>query len=159
MNKKTNNMKKTEEPLVKDQEIALPVAIEPEYNPAEQLPTKLEHFPIYNKYARKNKLPVKVPTEDFYPKMKVRFQRFDHQNLLKCRIRNKDIDWTGQLIPGCIYDLPIPVIQWLTTLAEPVYAEVKIQNDMGGGRYVEKTETRQVGEKARFSCQPMSFGE
>jgi len=128
------------------------------YNPEDELPTKLEHFPIYNKWARKQKLPVKCPTEDFYPKMKVRFQRFEQPtNVLKCRVRNKDIDWTGQLIPGCIYELCLPVIKWLTGLSEPIYAEVKIQNDAGGGRYVEKTETKQVGERARFSCQPMSF--
>jgi hypothetical protein len=56
-----------------------------------------------------------------------------------------------------VYDLPLPVIHWLTGLSEPIYAEVKIKNDAGGGQYVEKTETRQVGEKARFSCQPMEF--
>jgi hypothetical protein len=90
--------------------------------------------------------------------MKVRFQRFEQpQNVLKCRVRNKDIDWSGQLIPGCVYDLCLPVIKWLTGLSEPIYAEVRIQNDAGGGRYVEKTETKQVGERARFSCQPMSF--
>jgi len=132
--------------------------LEPQYNPEDELPTKLEHFPIYNKWARKNKLPVKCPTEDHYPKMKVRFQRFEQPtNVLKTRVRNKDIDWTGQLIPGCIYDLCMPVIKWLTALSEPIYAEVKIKNDVGGGRFVEKTETRQVGERARFSLQPVSF--
>jgi len=132
--------------------------LEQEYDPSEQLPTKLEHFAIYNKWARKNKMLVKCPDESFYPKMKVRFQRFEQPtNVLKCRVRNKDIDWTGQLIPGCVYDLCIPVIKWLTGLSEPVYAEVKIQNDAGGGRYVEKTETKQVGDRPRFSCQPLSF--
>lgn len=86
-----------------------PLAI---YDPETEVPTKLEHFPIYNKWARKNKLPVKCPTEDFYPKMKVRFQRFDQpQNVLKCRVRNKEIDWSGQLIPGCVYELCLPVIK------------------------------------------------
>jgi hypothetical protein len=133
-------------------------SLEAEYNPAEEMPSKLEHFPIYAKYARKNKLPVKCPTEDHYPKMKVRFQRFDQpQNVLKCRIRNKDIDWQGQLIPGCVYELCMPVIQWLTSISEPVYAEVKVKHDAGGGKYVEKTETRQVSERARFSCQPLEF--
>lgn len=56
-----------------------------------------------------------------------------------------------------MYELCLPVIQWLTGLSEPIYAEVKIKNDAGGGRYVEKTETKQVGERARFSCQPMEF--
>lgn len=69
------------------------VVLEAAYDPTEELPTKLEHFPIYNKYARKNKLLVKVPTGDYYPKVKVRFQRFEQPtNVLKCRIRNKDID-------------------------------------------------------------------
>jgi len=133
-------------------------SLAPEYNPEEELPTKLEHFPIYNKWARKNKMPVKAPTEDFYPKMKVRFQRFEQPtNVLKTRVRNKDIDWTGQLIPGCVYDLCLPVINWLTSLSEPIFAEVKVKHDMGGGQYMEKTETRQVGERARFSLQPLEF--
>ncbi len=131
---------------------------EPEFNPEYDQPTKLEHFEPYNRYARKNKIPVKSPTEDFYPKMKVRFQRFEQPtNVLKCRVRKKGIDWKGELIPGCVYDLCMPVIQWLTGLSEPIYAEVKMKHDTGGGRYVEKTETRQVGERARFSCQPLEF--
>ena len=154
-------MKKKEEPefIATMKPITEQVVLsEAEYRPEDELPSKLEHFPIYNKWARKNKIPVKCPTEDYYPKMKVRFQRFEQpQNVLKCRVRNKDIDWTGQLIPGCVYELCMPVIRWLTGLSEPIYAEVKIQNDAGGGRFVEKTETRQVGERARFSCQPMEF--
>ena len=128
------------------------------YDPSEDKPSKLEHFEIYNKWARKNKRPILVPTEEYYPKAKVRFQRFEQPtNVLKCRVRNKDIDFTGQLIPGCVYELCIPVIKWLTSLSEPIFAEVKIQNDTGNGRFIEKTETRQVGEKARFSCQPMEY--
>ncbi len=147
---------KKEEPVL-GEHISEKIA-EHEYNPAEEMPSKLEHFPIYNKYARKNKLLVKVPTGDFYPKVKVRFQRFEQPtNTLKCRIRNKDIDWSGQLIPGCVYDLPMPVIRWLTGLSEPLYAEVRVKHEAGGDKYVEKTETRQVGEKARFSCMPMEF--
>ncbi len=134
-----------------------PKNIEPEYTP-DQLPTKLEHFPIYNKWARANKRLIKVPDESFYPKVKVRFQRFEQPtNVLKCRVRNKHIDWSGQLIPGCIYELCMPVIKWLTGLSEPIYAEVKMQHDTGGGRYLEKTETKQVGERARFTCQPTEF--
>lgn len=134
------------------------VAKEAEFNPEFDMPTKLEHFPIYNRWARKNKVPVRVPNEDYYPKVKVRFQRFDQpSNVLKCRIRNKDIDWTGQLIPGCVYDLCLPVVHWLTSLAEPIFAEVRTKNDAGGGRFIERTETKQVGERARFSCMPLEF--
>lgn len=115
--------------------------------------TKLEHFPIYNRWARKNKMPVKSPTEDFYDKYKVRFQRFDQpDNVLKCRLRTSEIDWRGQLKPGNTYDLPLPVIQWLNGLAEPIFAEVAV-NDGSGTR----SETRQVGERARFSCQSMDY--
>ncbi len=124
-----------------------------EYNPEKENPYKLEHFPIYNAWARKNKKLVKVPTEDFYPKVKIRFQRFDQpQNVLKTRIRTKDIDWTGQLMPGKTYHLPIPVIQFLNGLAVPIFAEVKVQD----GSDI-KTETRQVGEQSRFSCQQLEF--
>ncbi len=120
----------------------------------ETKPCKLEHFEIYNRYARKNKMPVMCPTEDYYQKIKVRFSRMDNQptNVLKARVRTKDIDWKGQLKPGCTYNLAVPVIQYLNGLAEPIYAEVKVTD---GGET--RTETRQVGERARFSCQPLEF--
>ena len=145
--KKNTTMKDLEDHL----EMTKP--IEPEYNPEDGLPTKLEHFDIYNKYARKNKLPVQVPTEDFYPKFKVKFQRFDQpDNVLKVLIHKKHIHWQGQLKPGKTYDLCLPVIQFLNALAEPIFAEVKVV-DGGDTLY----ETRQVGERARFSCQNMEF--
>lgn len=122
---------------------------DPEYDPI----TKIEQFDVYNRWARKNKMPVKVPDESFYKKYKVRFQRFDQPaNVLKARIRNKDIDWTGQLKPGCTYDLCLPVIQWLNSLCVPIFAEVRV--DDGGET---RSETRQVGEQSRFACQPMEF--
>jgi len=130
-----------------------PLINEDGYDPEEELPSKLEHFDIYNRWARKNKIPVKSPDESFYPKMKVRFQRFQQpENVLKCYIRNKQIEWKGQLRPGGTYDLPVPVIKWLNSISEPIYAEVKV-ND--GGETI--TETRQVGERARFSCQPLEL--
>lgn len=93
-------------------------------------------------------VPVKVPDESFHRKMKVKFQRFDQpENLLKVHVRNKDIDWRGQLKPGCSYELPLPVIRFLNGLSVPIFAEVKVEN---GGET--KTETRQVGERNRFSC-------
>jgi hypothetical protein len=123
------------------------------YDPEVSLPTKLEHFDIYNKWARKNKVPVKVPTEDFYPKFKVRFQRFDQpDNVLKVTIHKKDISWSGQLKPGNTYNLCLPVIQFLNSRSEPIFAEVKVTD--GGDTLIE---TRQVGERARFSCQNMEF--
>lgn len=93
-------------------------------------------------------IPVKVPDESFHKKMKVKFQRFDQpENVLKVKCRTKDIDWIGQLKPGCTYDLPLPVIRFLNNLSVPIFAEVKVEN---GGET--KTETRQVGERNRFSC-------
>lgn len=128
--------------------------VEKEFDPEFDEITKLEHFEIYNKWARKNKRPVKAPTEDFYPKYKVKFQRFDQpDNVLKIRVRKKDIDWTGQLKPGKTYDLCLPVIQFLNSLCEPIFAEVRVTDGSET-----KTETKQVGEKNRFSCQAMEFG-
>ncbi len=93
-------------------------------------------------------IPVKVPDESFHKKMKVKFQRFDQpENVLKVHVRNGDIDWRGQLKPGCSYDLPLPVIRFLNRLSVPIFAEVKVEN---GGEV--KTETKQVGERNRFSC-------
>lgn len=116
-------------------------------------PKTLEDFEKYNKWARKNKRRVKVPTAEFHRTAKVKFQRFDQpENVLKARVRNKDIDWEGQLIPGGIYNLPLPVIKFLNNLCTPKYAEVKVEN--GGDT---KTETQKVGEIQRFSCQLMEF--
>ena len=121
----------------------------------------VEDYAIWNLHARKAfreakkhnprcdpPIPVRVPDESFHKKMKVKFQRFDQpENILKVKCRNKDIDWIGQLKPGCTYELPLPVIRFLNNLSVPIFAEVKVDN---GGET--KTETRQVGERNRFSC-------
>jgi hypothetical protein len=81
------------------------------------------------------------------------FDTFDQpENVLKVCVRNKDINWTGQLKPGGTYDLPLPVVRFLNRLAVPVFAEVKVEN---GGDI--KTETKQVGERSRFSCQVLEL--
>lgn len=124
----------------------------------------LADFDVYNAQVRKhnrfclherNKMHVKIPDASFHKSVKIKFQRFDQpENVLKVRVRNKDIDWTGQLRPGGTYELPIPVVRFLNKLAVPVFAEVKV--DDGGDI---KTETRQVSERARFSCQVLDFGD
>lgn len=126
----------------------------------------LEDYALWNLHARKAfreakkhnprcdpPIPVRVPGEDFHKKMKVKFQRFDQpENVLKVHVRNTEIDWKGQLKPGCTYELPLPVIRFLNRLAVPIFAEVKVEN---GGEV--KTETRQVGERNRFSCHLMEI--
>ncbi len=98
-------------------------------------------------------IPVKVPDETFHKKMKVKFQRFDQpENVLKVCVRTANIDWRGQLKPGCSYDLPVPVINFLNKLSVPIFAEVKVEN---GGET--KTETKQIGERNRFSCHLMEI--
>lgn len=93
-------------------------------------------------------IPVRVPDASFHKTVKVKFQRFDQpENVLKVKRRTKDIDWRGELKPGCNYDLPIPIVKYLNSLAVPIFAEVKVEN---GGEV--RTETRQVGERNRFSC-------
>lgn len=113
----------------------------------------LADFDKYNKMARKLKRPVKVPDESYYKKIKVKFQRFDQpENVLKAWVRNKGIEWRGQLKPGCVYDLPLPVVQFLNSRAVPIFAEVKVNDGSET-----KTETRQVGERSRFSCQVLDM--
>lgn len=121
----------------------------------------LDDFKLWNLHAhrafreaKKNNIkanppiPVRCPDESFHKKIKVKFQRFDQpENVLKCHVRNNEIEWRGQLKPGGTYDLPLPVVRYLNRLAVPVFAEVKV-ND--GGEV--KTETKQVGERNRFSC-------
>jgi hypothetical protein len=119
-------------------------------------------FDIYNAEVRKhnrfclherNKMRVKVPDASFHKKIKIKFQRFDQpENILKLMVRNKEIEWKGQLKPGGTYDLPIPVVKFLNKLAVPIFAEVK--SEVGGDTI---TETKQVGERNRFSCQVLDF--
>lgn len=127
---------------------------------------ELEDFHIWNLHARKAfreakkrnprcdpPIHVRVPDESFHKKVKVKFQRFDQpENVLKVHVRNKDIDWKGQLIPGASYELPLPVIRFLNKLSVPIFAEVKVDNH---GEV--KSETKQVGERSRFSCQSMEL--
>ena len=124
----------------------------------------VEDYAIWNLHARKAfreakkvnpkcdpPIHVRVPDESFHKMIKVKFQRFDQpENVLKVRVRNKEIDWKGQLKPGCTYDLPLPVVKFLNRLAVPIFAEVKVEN---AGEV--KTETKQVGERNRFSCHMM----
>lgn len=123
---------------------------------------KLEDFDVYNAQVRKhnrnclherNKMKVKIPDESFYKLYKTKFHRFQqHENVLKVRVRNKQIDWTGQLKSGGTYMLPLPVIEFLNKLAIPEFAEVKVEH----GNAVH-TETRQVGETPRFSCNVLEY--
>jgi hypothetical protein len=126
----------------------------------------IDDFKTWNLHARKAfreakktnprcdpPIPVRVPDESFHKKVKVKFQRFDQpENVLKVCVHNKDISWKGQLKPGGTYDLPLPVVKFLNRLAVPVFAEVKVEN---GGEV--KTETKQVGERSRFSCQVLDL--
>lgn len=93
-------------------------------------------------------IPIKVPDESFHKKMKIKFQRFDQpENVLKVCMRKKELEWKGQLKPGCTYELPIPVVKYLNKLSVPIFAEVKSES---GGDI--RSETKQVGERSRFSC-------
>ena len=123
---------------------------------------KIADFDTYNAHVRKhnrtcvhekNKMKIKVPDESFYKKYKTKFFRFQQQeNILKVRIRNKEIDWKGQLKSGGTYMLPLPVINFLNRLATPEFAEVKTEN--GNATH---TETKQVGETPRFSCNVLEY--
>lgn len=123
---------------------------------------KLEDFDVYNAQVRKhnrlclherNKMKVKVPDESFYKKYKTKFYRFEQpENILKARVRNKEIDWRGQLKSGGTYQLTMPVINFLNKLATPEFKEVKTEH----GSAVH-TETKQVGEKPRFSCNVLEY--
>ena len=114
---------------------------------------EVKDFEIFNRWARKNGHPIRVPTEDYYKKVKVKFQRFDQpENVLKTRVRNKDIDWQGQLIPGKTYELAKPVVKFLNGIAEPIYSEVTVDDGSGTTK-----ETRQTGEKSKYSCQVLDF--
>lgn len=121
----------------------------------------VEDYAIWNLHARKAfreakkhnpkcdpPIHVRVPDESFHRKVKIKFQRFDQpENVLKVCVRNKDIDWKGQLKPGCTYELPLPVVKFLNNLSVPIFAECKVETN---GET--KTETKQVGERNRFSC-------
>ncbi len=122
----------------------------------------IEDFAVYNSHVRKhnrlclherNKMKVKVPDESFHKKVNIKFQRMEQpENVLKVRVRNKDIDWKGELKSGGTYMLPVPVIKFLNNLAIPVFEEVKVE--YGSATH---TETRQVSERNRFACNVLDF--
>lgn len=122
----------------------------------------LADFPIYNAHVRKhnrlclherNKMKIKVPDESFHKKLKIKFQRMEQpENILKVRVRNKDIDWKGQLKSGGTYELPIPVVRFLNNLATPIFEEVVSER----GNVVHK-ETKQTGERNRFACNVLEY--
>lgn len=114
----------------------------------------MDDFDKYNNWARKQGRPVKVPDENspVHKKVRIKFQRFDQpENVLKTRLRTREIDWKGQLKPGKVYDLVLPVVRFLNRLATPIFEEVPIEPGS------KRTETKQVGEKSRFSCQVLDF--
>ena len=123
---------------------------------------KIEDFEVYNSHVRKhnrlclherNKMKVRVPDESFYKLYKTKFNKFEQrENVQKVRVRNKDIDWEGQLKSGGTYMLPLPVINFLNNLATPEFAEVKTEH--GSATH---TETKQVGENPRFSCSVLEY--
>lgn len=109
----------------------------------------IEDYAEYNKAARRLRRPIKIPPASLHKQVKIKFERFDQpENVLKFYVRNQEIEMKGQLKPGCVYTLPLPVVKFLNKLATPVYAEV----DVNDGSTTKK-ETKQVGEKSRFSCQ------
>lgn len=120
----------------------------------ESLPlATLDDYRRYNQAARKHNRTqgklvyrVKIPPTNLHKHYKVRFQRFDQQeNILKTVRRSHEIDWKGQLKSGCIYTLPLPIINFLNDLAEPIFSEVTLPDGT--------KETQQTGQKSRFSCQ------
>lgn len=162
--KKTNKEKEAESieaAMLRGQEIPGKEKIEP-FDFDDFKFEKLEDFDIYNSHVRKhnrnciherNKMKIRVPDESFYKLYKTKFHRFQqHENILKVRVRNKHIDWTGQLKSGGTYMLPMPVINFLNGLSTPDFAEVKVEH----GNAVH-TETRQVGETPRFSCNVLEY--
>lgn len=119
-------------------------------------------FDVYNAEVRKhnrmcvherNKMKIRVPDESFYKKYKTKFHKFQQmENVQKIRIRNKEIDWRGQLKSGGTYMLPLPVINFLNKLSIPEFAEVKTEH----GSAIH-SETKQVGETPRFTCNVLEY--
>lgn len=109
----------------------------------------LEDYREFNKLARRNGVKVRIPPTHLHKHAKVKFQRFDQpENVLKFYRSNADIDFKAQLKPGHIYTLPMPIINFLNSLCEPIFGEVKNAEGM--------TETKQIGERNRFNCMIIS---
>ncbi len=130
------------------------IVIDKEFDYATMALLTMEDYDKFNNWARKQGRPVRVPDENspVHKKVRVKFQRFDQpENVLKSRLRTREIDWKGQLKPGKVYDLPLPVVRFLNRLSTPIFEEQPIEPGS------KRTETKQVGEKSRFSCQVLDF--
>lgn len=133
----------------KKEEKVIPLPLDLEDMPL----TSIEDYKAYNKMARKLRKPVKFVPHNFFPKQKVRFIRSDNQrnNPLKLRFRSGEymLDFQQTLKPGEVYDLPIPVIDYLNNLKEARYKQIKYPDG--------RAETVLDYHKHRFSCQAI-FG-
>jgi hypothetical protein len=130
------------------------IIVDKEFDYARMELNTMEDYDKYNNWARKQGRPVKVPDENspIHKKVRVKFQRFDQpENILKSRLRTREIDWKGQLKPGKTYDLPLPVVRFINRLSVPIFEEKPVEPGS------KRTETVQVGEKSRFSCQVLDF--
>lgn len=99
------------------------------------LPLKtLDDYKYYNKIARKQKKPMKCAPVSFFPKMKVKFIRRDGQQGNPLKVRRRDavelIDFKETLMDNAIYELPVPIINWLNSLGVKRYKEVKNSEGM-----------------------------
>jgi len=129
----------------KKEEKVIPIPLDLEDMPL----NSIEDYKAYNKMARKQRKPVKFVPHDLFPKQRVRFIRSDNQpsNPLKLRFRSGEymIDFQKTLKPGEVYELPIPVIDYLNNLKEARYKQIKYPDG--------RAETVLDYHKHRFSCQ------
>lgn len=126
----------------------------PDYKHLDEMPlATVEDYRNYNKIARRQKSPVKIPPVHLHKHRRIKFTRNDGQqeNVLKAYISNADIEYKAQLKSGHIYDLPVPFIKFLSTRVVPTFSEIK--NPDG------TSETKQTGEWNRFSCQTVDEDE
>lgn len=114
----------------------------------EELKT-IEDYRTYNEQARENGWRLKFPPEKLHQKEKVKVTRLDNQekNPIKIRLQSLahgvEIDFKKIIVPGEVYELPLPVVRHLERLHYPEYKEIKAPDGT--------SKTMQVGKKPRFA--------
>lgn len=125
---KVRSKKKGSGPLTRTEMVVME---RPVHDPAPRELETLDDYREYNKEARENGWRLRYPPAKLHETKKVKVMRLDGQgnNVIRVRLatlaHGMEIDYDGKIVPGEVYDLPLPIIKHLESKSYPQYEERK----------------------------------